>query len=99
MLTSASPCAVISSRWAIAWLIWVCPRRLIRPQSNGRMINCAQAALPPVRTVPSGPSTGVIGAQEAGRLAGFSDLIKFGMGGTSTDVALRAGGRAVRSGQ
>ena len=47
----------------------------------------------PVRTVLSGPSTGVVGAQAIGALAGFADLITFDMGGTSTDVALLQGGR------
>jgi N-methylhydantoinase A len=61
-------------------------------QSNGGVIGFEQAARLPVRTVLSGPSTGVVGAQEVGRLAGFSDLITFDMGGTSTDVALLAGG-------
>ena len=61
-------------------------------QSNGGVIGFEQAARLPVRTVLSGPSTGVVGAQEVGRLAGFSDLITFDMGGTSTDVALLQGG-------
>jgi N-methylhydantoinase A len=45
-----------------------------------------------VRTVLSGPSTGVVGAQAVGGLAGYPDLITFDMGGTSTDVALLQGG-------
>ena len=57
------------------------------------MIGFEQAARLPVRTVLSGPSTGVVGAQEVGRLAGFSDLITFDMGGTSTDVALLQDGQ------
>ena len=57
-------------------------------QSNGGVIGFEQAARLPVRTVLSGPSTGVVGAQAVGRLAGFSHLITFDMGGTSTDVAL-----------
>jgi N-methylhydantoinase A len=61
-------------------------------QSNGGLLGFAQAARLPVRTVLSGPSTGVIGAAEVGRLAGFSELITFDMGGTSTDVALLSGG-------
>jgi len=61
-------------------------------QSNGGVIGFGQAARLPVRTVLSGPSTGVIGAAEVGRVAGFSELITFDMGGTSTDVALLAGG-------
>jgi N-methylhydantoinase A len=40
-----------------------------------------------------GPSTGVVGAQAIGKLAGFEDLITFDMGGTSTDVALLRGGQ------
>jgi N-methylhydantoinase A len=62
-------------------------------QSNGGVISFEQAARLPVRTVLSGPSTGVVGAQAVGRLAGFSDLITFDMGGTSTDVALLADGQ------
>ncbi|HTR87696.1 MAG TPA: hydantoinase/oxoprolinase family protein [Reyranella sp.] len=62
-------------------------------QSNGGVIGFATAADMPVRTVLSGPSTGVVGAQAIGALAGFEDLITFDMGGTSTDVALLQGGR------
>jgi N-methylhydantoinase A len=61
-------------------------------QSNGGVIGFEQAARLPVRTVLSGPSIGVVGAQEVGRLAGYADLITFDMGGTSTDVALLQGG-------
>jgi N-methylhydantoinase A len=63
-------------------------------QSNGGVIGFETAAALPVRTVLSGPSTGVIGAQAVGKAAGFSDLITFDMGGTSTDVALLEGGEA-----
>lgn len=62
-------------------------------QSNGGVIGFATAAGMPVRTVLSGPSTGVVGAQAIGALAGFTDLITFDMGGTSTDVALLQDGR------
>jgi N-methylhydantoinase A len=61
-------------------------------QSNGGVISFEQAARLPVRTVLSGPSTGVVGAREVGRQAGFADLITFDMGGTSSDVALLSGG-------
>jgi N-methylhydantoinase A len=61
-------------------------------QSNGGVISFDQAARLPVRTVLSGPSTGVVGAREVGRQAGFSELITFDMGGTSTDVALLSDG-------
>ncbi len=63
-------------------------------QSNGGVIGFETAAAMPVRTVLSGPSTGVVGAQAVGRAAGFDDLITFDMGGTSTDVALLKGGQA-----
>jgi 5-oxoprolinase (ATP-hydrolysing) len=35
----------------------------------------------------SGPAAGVVGMAEAGRAAGFSHLVGFDMGGTSTDVS------------
>jgi N-methylhydantoinase A len=63
-------------------------------QSNGGVIGFATAAAMPVRTVLSGPSTGVVGAQAVGKAAGFADLITFDMGGTSTDVALLKDGEA-----
>jgi N-methylhydantoinase A len=63
-------------------------------QSNGGVIGFETAAAKPVRTVLSGPSTGVVGAQAIGRAAGMPDLITFDMGGTSTDVALLKGGEA-----
>src|SRR5260221_9412065 len=62
-------------------------------QSNGGVIGFATAARMPVRTILSGPSTGVVGAQAVGALAGFPHLITFDIGGTSTDVALLQGGR------
>jgi N-methylhydantoinase A len=63
-------------------------------QSNGGVIAFDMAARLPVRTVLSGPSTGVVGAQITARLAGARDVITFDMGGTSTDVALLQGGEA-----
>ncbi len=61
-------------------------------QSNGGVIGFEQAARLPVRTILSGPSTGVVAAQTVGRMAGFDNLITFDMGGTSTDVALLQNG-------
>jgi N-methylhydantoinase A len=63
-------------------------------QSNGGVIGFTAAAAMPVRTILSGPSTGVVGAQAVGTAAGFADLITFDMGGTSTDVALLKDGAA-----
>jgi len=61
-------------------------------QSNGGVIGFDTAASLPVRTVLSGPSTGVVAAQEIGRMAGFDNVITFDVGGTSSDVALLQGG-------
>ncbi len=61
-------------------------------QSNGGVIGFEAAARLPVRTVLSGPSTGVVAAQAVSRMVGIDNLITFDMGGTSTDVALLQGG-------
>jgi N-methylhydantoinase A len=68
-------------------------RRLRVMQSSGGSISARAAAEEPVRTILSGPAGGVVGAAHAARAAGFEDIITFDMGGTSTDVALAAGGR------
>ena len=68
-------------------------------QSNGGVIGFDQAARLPVRTVLSGPSTGVVGAQAIGRAVGIEDIITFDMGGTSTDVALLTGGQCRLTGE
>jgi N-methylhydantoinase A len=57
-------------------------------QSNGGIISAEHAAREPVRTILSGPAGGVLGAAQAGKLAGIEKCISFDMGGTSTDVAL-----------
>lgn len=62
-------------------------------QSNGGVISFEAAQETPVRTLLSGPSTGVIGALHIGRLAGVENLITFDMGGTSSDVSLIDGGQ------
>jgi len=62
-------------------------------QSNGGVMGFDTAADLPVRTVLSGPSTGVVAAQALGAVAGYDNLITFDMGGTSSDVALLTNGR------
>ncbi len=65
------------------------PRLTLRVmQSSGGSISAEAAAQEPVRTILSGPAGGVVGAMQASRLAGVSNIITFDMGGTSTDVAL-----------
>lgn len=66
-------------------------------QSNGGVVRFETAAETPVRAVLSGPSTGVVAAQAIGAQAGFGDIITFDMGGTSSDVALMAGGQTART--
>jgi N-methylhydantoinase A len=63
-------------------------------QSNGGVIGFDMAARLPVRTVLSGPSTGVVAAQAIGAMIGIPNLITFDMGGTSSDVALLGNGEA-----
>lgn len=71
----------------------VAARRLRVMQSSGGSISARVAADEPVRTILSGPAGGVVGAMHAARGARVEDIITFDMGGTSTDVALCAGGR------
>jgi N-methylhydantoinase A len=65
-------------------------------QSSGGSISADVAAVEPVRTILSGPSGGVVGALRSAQSAGIKNVITFDMGGTSTDVALCAGG-AIRT--
>ncbi|MGE3149493.1 MAG: hydantoinase/oxoprolinase family protein [Pseudorhodoplanes sp.] len=57
-------------------------------QSNGGTLSFATAAKEPVRTLLSGPATGVTGAQAVADAAGIANFVTFDMGGTSSDVAL-----------
>ena len=66
--------------------------RLRVMQSSGGGISAEIAAREPVRTILSGPASGVVGALGVARAAGAADIITFDMGGTSTDVALCAAG-------
>jgi len=57
-------------------------------QSNGGAVQSRTAAAAPVRTILSGPAGGVVGAFHMAQLSGYSKIITFDMGGTSTDVSL-----------
>jgi len=57
-------------------------------QSSGGITSALVAAREPVRTILSGPAGGVVGAARVAKTAGFSNILTFDMGGTSTDVAL-----------
>jgi N-methylhydantoinase A len=64
--------------------------------SSGGVLPAEEAAAHPARLLVSGPAGGVVGAGLVARRAGFENAIAFDMGGTSTDVCLLPGGRAVR---
>jgi N-methylhydantoinase A/oxoprolinase/acetone carboxylase beta subunit len=57
-------------------------------QSNGGSISAATAKRAAVQTILSGPAGGVVGAQAIAAASGFTRIITFDMGGTSTDVSL-----------
>jgi N-methylhydantoinase A/oxoprolinase/acetone carboxylase beta subunit len=60
-------------------------------QSNGGFLTAKEARRHAIRTVLSGPAGGVVGAIETARLSGFTRILGFDMGGTSTDVSLSDG--------
>lgn len=66
---------------------------LLVMNGNGGMVGAAHVAREAVKTVMSGPASGVMAACHTGRRAGVPDLITYDMGGTSTDVALIRGAR------
>ena len=57
-------------------------------QSNGGRLSVSQARGHGVRSILSGPAGGVVGARYLAGLAGFTRILTFDMGGTSTDVSL-----------
>ena len=57
-------------------------------QSSGGVVDLETAARLPSTCVLSGPAAGVVAAAYAGAESGYSDLLTFDMGGTSTDVGL-----------
>jgi N-methylhydantoinase A len=62
--------------------------RIFVMQSSGGITSLEVASREPVRTVLSGPAGGVVGAAAMAKLSGFTRIIGFDMGGTSTDVCL-----------
>ncbi|MDN5786957.1 hydantoinase/oxoprolinase family protein [Pseudorhodobacter sp.] len=61
---------------------------LLVMNGNGGMVPASQVSAEAVKTVMSGPASGVMAAVATGRRAGIPNLITYDMGGTSTDVAL-----------
>ncbi len=64
--------------------------RLFFMQSNGGLADAA--AFHGKDAILSGPAGGIVGAARTAAMAGLDRIIGFDMGGTSTDVALYAGG-------
>jgi N-methylhydantoinase A len=62
-------------------------------RSDGGLAAVAAATEAPVQLLMSGPAGGVTGALWVARQSGFTDLLTFDMGGTSTDVALVQDGK------
>jgi len=60
-------------------------------QSNGGSMTASEARHQAVRTILSGPAGGVVGATAVARAGGFTRVLGFDMGGTSTDVSLSDG--------
>ncbi len=67
-------------------------REVLIVNGNGGMVGAASVGREAVKTVMSGPASGVMAAAWTGRQAGITELITYDMGGTSTDVALIRGG-------
>ena len=64
-------------------------------QSNGGVTTAERAADKPVTMLLSGPAAGVLGAVHKAALSGFSDILTFDVGGTSTDVCVVRDGRPI----
>ena len=60
--------------------------RIFVMQSSGGITALESAVREPVRTVLSGPAGGLVGAAAAASRSGFTKILSFDMGGTSTDV-------------
>ena len=70
--------------------------RIFVMQSSGGITALESASREPVRTVLSGPAGGLVGAAATAARSGFTKILTFDMGGTSTDVAAVQG--AVQTG-
>jgi N-methylhydantoinase A len=69
-------------------------RDLLVMNGNGGMVSAPDVGREAVKTVMSGPASGVMAAVATGRRAGILNLLTYDMGGTSTDVAMIRNGVA-----
>ena len=60
--------------------------------SSGGSTSVVAAAEVPISTIESGPAGGVLSAANAGRAAGFNDVLAFDMGGTTAKICTIASG-------
>ena len=60
--------------------------------SSGGFTSAETAAELPITTLESGPAGGVLSAANAGRVAGFDDVLAFDMGGTTAKLCTVTGG-------
>ena len=67
---------------------------LLVMNGNGGMVSARSVSGEAVKTVMSGPASGVMAAIATGRRAGIGNLLTYDMGGTSTDVAMIRNGVA-----
>jgi len=65
-------------------------------RSSGGVTTLEEAAAHPSFALLSGPAAGAVGAARIAGLAGFTSVLSFDMGGTSTDVCAIVGGAARR---
>ena len=68
------------------------PRDLLVMQGNGGTVSSGIVAEAAVKTVMSGPASGVMAAAYTAKAAGIEDVITYDMGGTSCDAGLIRGG-------
>ena len=71
--------------------------KLYITQSNGGVMSALTAEDKPVRTLLSGPASGVVGAAYIARLVGVQEAVTIDIGGTSADVSLIRDGEPVHS--
>lgn len=74
-------------------------RNLFITQSDGTLLLAEEMGMLPIRSVLSGPSSGVIGAKAVATQLGIENYITLDMGGTSTDISAVQGGEPLMRGE
>jgi N-methylhydantoinase A len=72
-------------------------RDFLMMNGNGGTTSSSLVVAEAAKTVMSGPASGVIAAARTAARAGYTDLVTYDMGGTSSDVALIRGSRPLIS--